>query len=72
VDDLIVETGERAGVTSIVITHDMASVFRIGDVVNYLTQGACLPAHGVARRVPPLLTTNAAMREFLEASGITL
>jgi phospholipid/cholesterol/gamma-HCH transport system ATP-binding protein len=69
VDDLIVETGERAGVTSIVITHDMASVFRIGDVVNYLNKGLMeLTASPANLRT----TGNAAMREFLEASGITL
>ncbi|HJK96396.1 MAG TPA: ATP-binding cassette domain-containing protein [Polyangiaceae bacterium LLY-WYZ-14_1] len=67
VDDLIVETAERHGVTSFVITHDMASVFRIADRVNYLYKGF------IEVSAPPrkfLETDNAMVREFLDASGV--
>lgn len=68
VDDLILDTASRVGVTSIVITHDMASVFRIADVVNYLHKGV------LAISAAPdafLASDNEAAREFLEASGVT-
>jgi phospholipid/cholesterol/gamma-HCH transport system ATP-binding protein len=39
VDDLIDETRHRFGVTSIVITHDIASCFRIADQAILLDQG---------------------------------
>jgi len=67
VDDLIVETGERHGVTSLVITHDMASVFRIADRINYLYKGF------IELSATPddfLDAENARVREFLEASGV--
>ena len=39
VDELIMETEEKLGVTSIVISHDMASVFRIADRITFLNFG---------------------------------
>jgi phospholipid/cholesterol/gamma-HCH transport system ATP-binding protein len=39
IDHLIVETRERRNVTSIVVTHDMASVMRIADRVVMLYGG---------------------------------
>lgn len=39
VDHLIAETGRRRGVTSIVITHDMATCFRIADRAHVLDAG---------------------------------
>jgi len=68
VDDLIVETGERFGVTSIVISHDMASVFRIADVVTYLYFGR-IEAFGTPDEI--LHATDEATREFLAASGVS-
>src|SRR5204863_3843096 len=38
-DDMIKETAEQFGVTSVVISHDMASVFRIGDRISMLADG---------------------------------
>lgn len=67
VDDLIAETAERFGVTSLVITHDMASVFKIGHRVNMLFKGrieeSCTPAE-------ILETKNPVVIDFLEASGV--
>ncbi len=39
IDDLMVRTRERLGVTSIVITHDMRSAFTVGDRIAMLYQG---------------------------------
>jgi phospholipid/cholesterol/gamma-HCH transport system ATP-binding protein len=67
VDDLIAETSGKFGVTSVVITHDMASVFKIGHHVNMLYQGvieaSCSPEE-------ILRTDNPVVRDFLVASGV--
>ncbi|MCS6914709.1 MAG: ABC transporter ATP-binding protein [Myxococcales bacterium] len=39
VDDMIRDISQREGVTSVVISHDMASTFRIGDRVSMLYEG---------------------------------
>lgn len=67
VDDLIAETSAKFGVTSIVITHDMASVFKIGHFVNMLYRGQI-----EASAMPDdfLKSDNPVVRAFLEASGV--
>ncbi|MCS6858268.1 MAG: ABC transporter ATP-binding protein [Sandaracinaceae bacterium] len=67
VDDLIAETAERFGVTSVVITHDMASVFRIGHWVSMLHKGRIEES-----TTPDRLrsTSNPIVSQFLKASGI--
>ncbi len=39
IDQLVLDTRERRGVTSVVVSHDMASVFRIADRVLMLYDG---------------------------------
>jgi phospholipid/cholesterol/gamma-HCH transport system ATP-binding protein len=39
IDDLIVRTRDRSGVTSVVVSHDLASVFRIADRIAMLEAG---------------------------------
>ncbi len=39
VDEMIIHTQQRLGVTSVVITHDIASSFRVGDHVAMIYQG---------------------------------
>lgn len=39
IDDLIVKTQKRLGVTSIVVTHDMVGVFRVADRIAMLHDG---------------------------------
>ena len=39
VDDMIVDTRERFGVTSVIISHDMASVFKLADYVAMIEGG---------------------------------
>jgi phospholipid/cholesterol/gamma-HCH transport system ATP-binding protein len=67
VDDLIVETRDRFGVTSIVISHDMAGALRIADQIVLLAKGRVVaagpPRHLVAEGAELL-------REFIECSGI--
>jgi len=67
VDDLIEETRDRFGVTSVVISHDMASTFRIAHQAFLVIQGRVV-AHG-----PPdelAFGDNEVAREFIAASGI--
>lgn len=67
VDDLILETRDRFGVTSIVISHDMAGALKIADYIFLLSQGeiagAGTPAELVAQR-------HGLAKEFFDASGI--
>jgi phospholipid/cholesterol/gamma-HCH transport system ATP-binding protein len=67
VDDLIVETRDRFGVTSIVISHDMAGALRIADQIVLLANGRV-----VAAGPPRELVASGAelLREFIESSGI--
>jgi phospholipid/cholesterol/gamma-HCH transport system ATP-binding protein len=67
VDDLIEETRDRFGVTSVVISHDMASTFRIAHQAFLLIQGRV-----VASGSPDDLAfgDNEVAREFISASGI--
>ncbi|AKF05811.1 ABC transporter ATP-binding protein [Sandaracinus amylolyticus] len=69
VDDLIAETSSKYGVSSVVITHDMASVFKIGHRVNMLYQGrieeSCTPDE-------ILRTDKQVVRDFLVASGVKM
>ena len=67
VDDLIEDTRRRFGVTSIVITHDIASCFRIADQAVLLTKGQI-----AARGTPAELAhgESDAAREFIRQSGV--
>lgn len=67
VDDLIEETRDRFGVTSVVISHDMASTFRIAHQAFLVIQGQV-----VASGPPDDLAygDNEIAREFIAASGI--
>ena len=67
VDDLIEETRQRFGVTSVVISHDMASTFRIAHQAFLVVQGQV-----IARGRPDELAYGdvEAARQFIAASGI--
>jgi phospholipid/cholesterol/gamma-HCH transport system ATP-binding protein len=67
VDDLIEDTRKRFDVTSIVITHDIASCFRIADQVVMLNKGEI-----VARGTPSELAhgDDDVAREFIRQSGV--
>jgi phospholipid/cholesterol/gamma-HCH transport system ATP-binding protein len=67
VDEMIRRTADEFGVTSVVISHDMASTFRIGDRIAMLHAGKIVvngtPEEVLASRQPEL-------REFVETSGL--
>lgn len=69
VDDLIVEAEEMFGVTSIVISHDMASVVRIADYLSFLHLGE-IAATGTRKEL--LHSEHPATAEFVRASRINL
>jgi len=69
VDRLIVETRDKFGVTSVVISHDMVGALAIADEIHLLSQGQLVlsgPPGELGRGKHPLV------RAFLEASGIGL
>jgi phospholipid/cholesterol/gamma-HCH transport system ATP-binding protein len=67
VDEMITSTRERLGVTSIVISHDMASALRIADRIHLLAEGRVAgsgtPDELVAGKVPLAL-------RFMQASSV--
>jgi phospholipid/cholesterol/gamma-HCH transport system ATP-binding protein len=68
VDEMILQAGERYKVTSVVISHDMASVFRIADRIAILHNKRILeagPAEVIAASRDPYIY------EFLRASGVS-
>jgi phospholipid/cholesterol/gamma-HCH transport system ATP-binding protein len=67
VDELILETRERFGVTSIVISHDMAGALQIADRIFVLAKGR-VAASGTPRELSA--GSNEIVREFIGASGI--
>jgi len=67
VDELIEEAAEKFGVTSVVISHDMASVFRIADRISFLHFGRLVASgrpQDLLRDLPP------EAMEFITASGV--
>ena len=69
VDEMIGEVQARLGVTSIVISHDMASTFRLAHKVAMLFDGQILvagPPETLARSGVPQV------EEFLKVSGVTM
>lgn len=69
VDDMILQASHDFGVTSVVISHDMASTFRIGDRVSMLYDGRILVT-GTAAEV--LRSQQPPLREFIEHAGLTV
>jgi phospholipid/cholesterol/gamma-HCH transport system ATP-binding protein len=69
VDDLIIEAQNVFGVTSVVISHDMASVVRIADYLSFLHDGR-IAATGTPEEL--LQSEHPATAEFMRASRISL
>jgi phospholipid/cholesterol/gamma-HCH transport system ATP-binding protein len=65
VDHLILETRERLGVTSVIISHDMAAALRIADRIHLLDRGAL-----VASGTPREIIENERVRQFFQSSGV--
>lgn len=68
VDDLIEETRDRFNITSVVISHDMASCFRIAHKAYLLVDGEV-----AAEGTPEYLAfgDNEVSRDFIEMSGVS-
>ena len=66
VDDMIRDISQQTGVTSVVISHDMASTFRIGDRISMLQEGQII-ASGTPAEIRH--AQNPILREFVEMSG---
>jgi len=69
VDDLILETRERFGVTSVVISHDMAGALRMADQIVLLSKGRVVAA-GEPRALVEGDTE--LLRDFVQSSGIAV
>jgi phospholipid/cholesterol/gamma-HCH transport system ATP-binding protein len=69
VDELISEAEDKFGVTSLVISHDMASVMHTADHVTFLYFGKVTES---ASPADFLRSGNPALREFLDASGVAV
>ncbi len=66
INDLILDLKRKLNVTSIVITHDMKSAFKIGDTIAMLYQGKFI-ASGSAEEFSK--TDNSFVRQFVEGSS---
>jgi phospholipid/cholesterol/gamma-HCH transport system ATP-binding protein len=66
VDDMIRDISQKTGVTSVVISHDMASTFRIADRISMLHEGKIIES-GAPDEIRA--STNEFVREFVEMSG---
>ena len=66
VDDMIRDISKDTNVTSVVISHDMASTFRIADRISMLYGGVIIES-GTPDEIRG--SANAMLREFVEVSG---
>ena len=66
VDDMIRDISKETNVTSVVISHDMASTFRIADRISMLYGGVIVQS-GTADEIRS--TSHEQLREFVEVSG---
>jgi phospholipid/cholesterol/gamma-HCH transport system ATP-binding protein len=67
VDDMILETRDRFGVTSVVISHDMGGALQIADRIFVLSKGR-VAASGTPREL--VSGDNEIVSEYVRASGI--
>lgn len=68
IDDLIAEITREYGITTVVNTHDMNSVLKIGDSVNFIYEGK-LWWQGNGQSI--LSSSNQEIVQFMEASELT-
>ncbi|MGC4094755.1 MAG: ATP-binding cassette domain-containing protein [Polyangiaceae bacterium] len=67
VDDMILETRDKFGVTSVVISHDLGGALRIADEIHVLQKGRVV-ASGTPQEL--VKSPHALVKEFLESSGV--
>ena len=68
IDDLIVSLKRRLGVTSVVVTHDMVSAFRVADRIGLLHEGT-IYAEGTPAELQA--STNPLLQEFIRGAGLS-
>ena len=68
VDELIVETRKRFGVTSVIISHDMVGALQIADEIYLLSKGSIV-ASGSPQEL--IQGNNELLHQFLVSSGVT-
>ena len=68
VDDLVVETRKRFGVTSVIISHDMVGALHIADEIYLLSKGKIVASGSPSELVHG---NNELLHRFLESSGVT-
>jgi phospholipid/cholesterol/gamma-HCH transport system ATP-binding protein len=66
ISDLILEMKHKIGVTSVVITHDMHSAFKISDYIAFLYEGRIM-LHGTPEEFRN--TKNPYVRQFVDGSS---
>src|ERR1044071_4374914 len=67
IDDMIQQTQERFDITSIVISHDMSSTFRIGHIITMLYQGRIV-AYGSPAGLPA--SADPHVQRFIHAGSV--
>jgi len=67
VDEMVAETAQRTGTTSVVISHDIPSTFRIGDYVSMLDEGTII-AHGTPADI--LRSMGGVLKRFIETAAV--
>jgi phospholipid/cholesterol/gamma-HCH transport system ATP-binding protein len=68
VDDLIVDTRKRFGVTSVIISHDMVGALQIADEIYLLSKGNIVASGSPAELIHG---SNELLHQFLKSSGVT-
>lgn len=68
VDDLIVDTRNKFGVTSVIISHDMVGALQIADEIYLLSKGEIV-ASGPPKEL--IHGDNELLHKFLQSSGVT-
>ncbi|HEX3773032.1 MAG TPA: ABC transporter ATP-binding protein [Polyangiaceae bacterium] len=68
VDDLVLETRKRFGVTSVIISHDMLGALQIADEIYLLSKGSIV-ASGPPQEI--VHAQNELLHQFLESSGVS-
>ncbi|MBQ8033125.1 MAG: ABC transporter ATP-binding protein, partial [Elusimicrobiaceae bacterium] len=66
ISDLIIDLKQKLGVTSVVITHDMHSAFKIADYIAFLYEGNIL-LHGTPEEFRK--TDNPYVKQFVTGSS---
>lgn len=68
VDDMIVETRKKFGVTSVLISHDMVGALQIADEIYLLSKGTIVASGSPAELIKG---DNELLHTFLQSSGVT-